>query len=122
MRSSTALLLAAASACLAGCGATRHAVTATVPAARAPADGLRVLVVGPLHLQVAGARIEYGTLAAVAGHALVVVSAQSPAAASIGVAAAAHPETHFALAGASARKLHLPNLAGLVIDAGQAAR
>ncbi len=108
---------------VAGCGGAARpaAVTTTPPHANTSAAGLRVGVVGNLSVRVPGAVIEHGRLAQVAGNVLVVVSASDPAAAAVPAAAAAHPVTHFALAGASARKQHLPNLAGLVLRHDQAA-
>jgi basic membrane lipoprotein Med (substrate-binding protein (PBP1-ABC) superfamily) len=117
-------------ACLtAGCGGgtskTAAVATTTAPGAARPAttaDALRIGVDGDLSVQVPGAIAEHGRLAAVVGDALVVVSAADRAAAGVPAAAVAHPITHFALAGASARGRHLPNLAGLVLRHDQAAR
>jgi basic membrane lipoprotein Med (substrate-binding protein (PBP1-ABC) superfamily) len=71
---------------------------------------------------VRGAVVQRGRLADLASDRLVVVSAASPAAGAVPAAAAAHPETHYALVGASAQGQRLPNLAGLVLRDDQAAR
>jgi basic membrane lipoprotein Med (substrate-binding protein (PBP1-ABC) superfamily) len=52
----------------------------------------------------------------------VLVSATSPAAVGLADAAAAHPETHYALVGASVAGTGLTNLAGIVLRHDQAAR
>lgn len=108
----------------AGCGGapasstTTHAVTAKRHVQRA---GLRIGVVGPLHVDVSGAVNEHGTLAQAAGDALVVVSAQTTGVDAVAAAAVAHPTSHYALVGASAKGNHLPNLVGLVLNDPQAA-
>jgi hypothetical protein len=107
-----------------GCGATGDGSprTTTAAASRATAQGLHVGVVGPIDIAVRGAVMQHGPLASVVSDRLVIVSASSPAAGAVPAAAAAHPQTHFALVGASARGQRLPNLAGLVIRHDQAAR
>jgi basic membrane lipoprotein Med (substrate-binding protein (PBP1-ABC) superfamily) len=117
------MLVVCCACLLAGCddGGRSGTTTAGAPTRTLPA-GPHVLVVGPLRLQVAGATIEHGSLAAVSDQKLVVVSASAPAAASLEEAAVAHPETQFALDGGSARALRLPNVAGVVIRHAQAAR
>jgi basic membrane lipoprotein Med (substrate-binding protein (PBP1-ABC) superfamily) len=86
------------------------------------ARGLHVGVVGPLDVQVSGAVVRRGRLDELAGDRLVLVSARSPAAAGLADAAAAHPETHYALVGASVTRNGLANLAGIVLRHDQAAR
>lgn len=119
MRGSAALLVLALLA--AGCGAAPRLAQRRATVEHASQPGLRVGVVGGLQVSVAGAAIEGGTLAGVADDALVVVPAGSPAAARLASVAVGHPSTHFALVGASAAALHLPNVAGMVIRDDQAA-
>jgi basic membrane lipoprotein Med (substrate-binding protein (PBP1-ABC) superfamily) len=85
-------------------------------------QGLHVGVVGPLDVRVAGAVVERGRLGDLAGDRLVLVSASSRAAAGVADAAAAHPETHYALVGESVAGSGLTNLAGIVLRSDQAAR
>jgi hypothetical protein len=113
-------------ALVAGCGATvdraeTRTQAAQRPAAAAPKSGLRIGVVGPLHVSVPGAVSEPGTLAQTAGDALVVVSADTSALAAVVAAADAHPTSHYAIVGTSSRTNRRPNLAGLVLDDVQAA-
>jgi hypothetical protein len=107
-----------------GCGAANKASppATTTTAANAAAPGLHVGVVGPIDINVRGAVMQHGPLAGVASDRLVIVSARSPAAGALPAAAAANPQTHYVLVGASARGQRLPNLAGLVIRHDQAAR
>jgi len=74
-----------------------------------------------LHVHVPGAVIERGSIDQLADDALVIVPATSSAAARLGTIARAHPSSHFALIGGSARSLRLPNVVGLVIREDQAA-
>lgn len=125
MRGSAALLLLVLLA--AGCGATSGSVTTTVrvttKAAPQPRSGLPVGVVGQIPVpRVFGAVLERGRLDEVAGDALVLVRAGTPAAERLAEVASAHPSTHFALVGGSAKELGLPNVAGLVVRDDQAAR
>jgi hypothetical protein len=111
----------------AGCGgariaqgpATQTAVTTTSSVA---AGKLRVGVVGPLTLDVAGATAEHGTLAQVSSAPLVLVSAGAAGLAAVADAARAHPTSHFAFVGASTKTDRVANLVGLVIRDDQAAR
>jgi basic membrane lipoprotein Med (substrate-binding protein (PBP1-ABC) superfamily) len=109
---------------LAGCGAT-HVVTTTV-AKRPPApppSGIRIGLVGALTVPpISGAVYERGTLAQVAGDALVLLPTGGPAAAQLATVAAQHPSTHFALIGATSPDLTLANVAGIVMRDDQAAR
>lgn len=110
---------------LAGCGTPRATTTTTSTrhaAPKPPPAGLRVGIVGDLQVpKLAGAVQDHGTLAQVADDPLVLVGAGAPAAGQLGGAATAHPSTHFMLVGGSARDLHMPNVAGLVIRDDQAA-
>jgi hypothetical protein len=118
--SSFAAVLALAAA---GCGSTPKAATTTATKTSPPAStrGLLVGVVGPIAVDVPGAVVHRGTLRQVASDRLVLVSAATPAAEHLPEAAAAHPEAHFALVGASAQGQRLPNLAGIVLRDDQAA-
>ncbi len=114
----------------AGCGGHRKAAatstaagpttTAATHTAAAP-GGLRVGVVGPLALDVNGVTAEHGTLARLAGAPLVLVSARAVSLRAVAAAARAHPASHFALVGGSAKGERLPNLVGLVLSDSQAA-
>ncbi len=112
----------------AGCGnAVRHsAVTTTSTASARPtstaSNGLRVGLVGPVTLDVPGAVTSRGTLAQVAGAPLVFVTAHAASLAAVAAAARAHPGTHYALVGRSSKGNRAPNLVGLVLSDGQAAR
>ena len=111
----------------AGCGgggSTAHRVTTTsATTTTAPAPGeLRVGVVGPLTLDVAGATADHGPLAQVADAPLVLVSAGADGLAAVADAARAHPASHFALVGASTKTNRVENLVGLVLSDEQAAR
>jgi basic membrane lipoprotein Med (substrate-binding protein (PBP1-ABC) superfamily) len=107
-----------------GCGGSGTAVQRTTTAAVTPPvrDGLRIGVVGPLTVRVAGALAERGSLDQVGGDPLVLVSAETTDAAAVAAAADRYPSTHFALVGGSTKGFHRPNLAGLVIRDDQAAR
>jgi hypothetical protein len=111
----------------AGCGAahdtpTVRVTTRTATHAAAPRIGLRVGVVGALRVRVPGAVVERGALENVAGDALVVLASDRVGLAAAAAAADAHPTTHFALVGASAKEQRRPNLLGLVLDERQAAQ
>jgi hypothetical protein len=113
----TGLILMLLASLAAGCGdgSKKTATTTTVAprTAKAP-QGLHVGVVGRLELRVPGAVVDRGRLDELAGDRLVLVSATSPAATGLADAAAAHPETHYALVGASVSGIGLTNLAGIV--------
>ncbi|MGZ4339345.1 MAG: hypothetical protein ACXVQ3_04745 [Gaiellaceae bacterium] len=106
-----------------GCGSSRDAAAPTTTAVTTirAAPGLRVGVVGPIALDVQGVTPRHGTLAQVAGSPLVLVDAQVASSAAVAAAARAHPASHFALVGASARGERVPNLAGIVLQEGDAA-
>jgi basic membrane lipoprotein Med (substrate-binding protein (PBP1-ABC) superfamily) len=119
-----AALLAALLCVAAGCGGAPTATTTTRAApAKPPVQraGLRIGIVGPLHVDVTGAVSEHGTFADAAGDALVVVSAQTAGVDAVAAAANAHQTSHYALVGASAKAERLPNLVGLVLNDPQAA-
>jgi basic membrane lipoprotein Med (substrate-binding protein (PBP1-ABC) superfamily) len=112
-------------AALAGCGTT-HVVTTTVATTHAvpvpPPSGLHIGVVGDVPAPpVAGALYEHGTVAQVGDDALVLVAAETNAAANIAAIAAAHPSTHFALVGSHTPDTKLRNVAGLVLRDDEAA-
>jgi basic membrane lipoprotein Med (substrate-binding protein (PBP1-ABC) superfamily) len=106
-----------------GCGEAKRVTTAATTTARAtPAQPeLRVGVVGPLRLDLQGVRVVRGRLAAVADEPLVLVDAGAASTATVAASARAHPTTQFAIVGASARAEDVPNLAGVVLERGQAA-
>ncbi len=109
----------------AGCGGARKATaptTTTAATTAAAVRGLRVGLVGPLTLDVAGVAAEHGTLAQVADAPLVLVAAGSAGLAAVADAARAHPASHFALVGASTKPDRVGNLVGLVLRDEQAAR
>jgi hypothetical protein len=121
----TVLLLALLASLAAGCGAgSRGAASTTAPATTSVkvAQGLHVGVVGRLDVRVPGAVVERGSLDELGDDRLVLVSAESGAAVGLADAAAAHPQTHYALVGASVDGTGLPNLAGIVLRGDQAAR
>jgi basic membrane lipoprotein Med (substrate-binding protein (PBP1-ABC) superfamily) len=60
-------------------------------------------------------------LSQVADDALVLVDARAVGIDAVANAARAHPSSHFALVGASARAEHIPNLAGIVLRESEAA-
>ena len=122
-----AVLICAAAA--AGCGGTVDSATTTAaraktrphPTRTVAKAGLRIGVVGALHVRVPGAVSDPGTLRQSEGNALVVVSAESKDLDAVVAAADAHPTSHYAIVGASSRTKRRPNVAGLVLDDGQAA-
>lgn len=121
-----AMLVAVVAA--AGCGGVHeraHTASTSAPrtATAAPAPPVvRVGVVGPLQVQAAGAQIDRGPLAQVAGDPLVLVWAPTADTAAVIAAADDHPSGHFALVGASTTGFRRRNLAGIVIREDQAAR
>lgn len=118
------LFLVVLAVVLAGCGTTRVVTTTMAKHHRAapPRTGLHIGVLGDLEVPpVAGAVLDRGTVGQVADDALVLVAADSPAAARIAQLAQAHPATYFALVGAASPDLRLANVAGLVIRDDQAA-
>jgi hypothetical protein len=120
------LVLAAVALLLVGCGAahtvTQKVVTRTTFRVATAAPTLRVGVVGNIAVHVPGAKVEHGSLAKVAGDPLVLVRAGTTAATNLPAVARANPGTHYALVGASAAKLRLPNVVGLVIGDDAAAQ
>src|SRR5438552_1352752 len=108
---------------LAGCGggAKRSVTTTTIGTPSQPA-GLRVGVVGHLQVRAAGAVVEHVSRRRSADETLVLVSASTRVSSDLFAQAAAHPGTHYVLVGGSAAAQRLPNLAGIVLRDGQAAR
>ncbi|MFL5926133.1 MAG: hypothetical protein ACJ77E_04280 [Gaiellaceae bacterium] len=139
MRAAVIIAVLLTAAVAAGCDGTADTATTTtkarphqartvanagsriLPNTRLHNTGLRIAVVGPLRVRVAGALSEARTLRQSAGDALVVVSAESKDLDAVAAAADAHPTSHYALVGASSRTNRRPNLAGLVLDDAQAA-
>lgn len=109
----------------AGCGGGgRHAQTTTVvrPVTVNAKPGLRVGVVGPLDLRVAGASIDHGrTLEALAHDSVVIVPADRVDLATVAAAAEQNPATHYAYLGGSTKGSHRTNLVGIVLRDDQAA-
>lgn len=106
----------------AGCGGARHATTTARTATHAATPvGLRVGLVGPLAIRVAGAVVVRGPLDEMPAYRLVVVSAESDDVGAVAAAAAAHPQGHYVLVGSPTRAERRPNLAGLVFRDDQAA-
>jgi hypothetical protein len=108
----------------AGCGGRQEAAkppasTTSKPPARV---GLRVGVVGPLHVSVPGTIVTRRSLKTARNDSLVLVSAASRDADNVPGEAAAHPSTHYVIVGASAAAQRLENLAGAVLRDDQAAR
>ncbi len=110
----------------AGCGARKATTTTTVATKttatrEASSADLRIGLVGPLTVDVAGVATERGTLAKVADAPLVVVSARAASLAAVAAAARSHAASHFALVGESTKSDRAPNLVGLVLGDDQAA-
>jgi hypothetical protein len=110
----------------AGCGSAREAsrttTTAPTTSAEVSTSDLRVGLVGPFELDVAGVTGEHGTLAQAADLPLVLVSSERADPAAVAAAARAHPSSHFALVGAATKDNRAGNLVGLVLRDDQAAR
>jgi basic membrane lipoprotein Med (substrate-binding protein (PBP1-ABC) superfamily) len=104
----------------AGCGA--KAPSRTVAKRPAPPPALRVGVVGPLDVSVPRVALTRGTLSAVQRLPLVLVAAGTVSKRAISRVAAANPDNHFALVGASVREVKQPNLVGIVFRESQAAQ
>lgn len=105
-----------------GSGARTAAPTTTVAPTTTTAVGFRVGIVGPLRLDVQGVAPQYGSLEQVADDPLVLVDARVLDVQTVAAAARAHPTSHFAIVGASARAEHVPNLAGVVLGETDAAQ
>lgn len=121
MRSRAALGVILLLAC-AGCGSARHeaVVAKKMQAVERPA-GLRVGIVGPLRIDIAGATSEPGSLGSVASLPLVLVSARAASLQAVAGAATAYPQSHFAYVGGSTKGDRHKNLVGLVLRDDQAA-
>src|SRR5437764_8366134 len=91
-----------------GCGSSPHGTVATTTGrTRSAAAGFRVGVVGAIPLDEPGVVPRRGALAQVAGAVLVLVDAHLVPADELAAVARAHPASHFALVGASARAQHV---------------
>src|SRR6266849_2657618 len=84
----------------AGCG-SKSTPARTVAERTAPPPALRVGVVGPLSVSVARVGVTRGTLAAVQRLPLVLVAPGTVSTRAVSTVAAANPDNHFALVGAS---------------------
>jgi hypothetical protein len=105
-----------------GCGSSaRESVATTTSQTRSAAAGFRVGVVGRIPIDQPGVLPRRGTLDRVAGAVLVLVDAHVVPAGELAAAARAHPASHFALVGASARAQNVSNLAGVVLNDDDAA-
>jgi basic membrane lipoprotein Med (substrate-binding protein (PBP1-ABC) superfamily) len=104
-----------------GCGAKTPRAR-TVAERTAPPPALRVGVVGPLDVSVPRVAVTRGTLSAVQRLPLVLVAAGSVSLRAVSMIAAANPEGHFALVGASTQPIKRPNLVGVVFRETQAAQ
>lgn len=102
------------------CGGKRDSAATTTARTTVP-TGLRIGVVGPLTIDVPGIVPRHETLARIAPDPLVIVDAHAVSPAVVATVARANPTMHFALVGASVKRLHAPNLAGLVIKEDDAA-
>lgn len=108
----------------AGCGGhtgrttstARRPVTSTVSS-----EALHIGVVGGLSFSASGAVADRGSLDQVAADALVLVPAGGVSDASLRLVARAHPGSHFAVIGGSARGVRLRNVAGVLLRRDQAA-
>ena len=100
---------------------TTTAATKTTANRQAASADLRIGLVGPLTVDVAGAATEHGTLAHLADAPLVVVSARAASLPAVAAAARSHPASHFAVVGESTKADRAPNLVGLVLGDVQAA-
>ena len=118
-RARTPAIALAALAC-AGCGAKTQA-DHPVTRPTAPPPALRVGVVGRLRVSVPRVGVTRGRLASVQRFPLVLVASGAATAQAVADAAAANPGGHFALIGASVKKVEQPNLAGVVFREPQAA-
>jgi basic membrane lipoprotein Med (substrate-binding protein (PBP1-ABC) superfamily) len=90
-------------------------VTTKRTTAATPRVTMRVGIVGRIAVDVPGVAVKRGSLADVADSPLVLVDARVSSPTAVADAARAHPLTHFALVGTSARDEHVPNLAGIVL-------
>jgi hypothetical protein len=91
-------------------------VTSTVSS-----EALHIGVVGGLSFSATGAVADRGSLDQVAADALVLVPAGAVSDASLRLVARAHPGSHFAVIGGSARGVRVRNVAGVLLRRNQAA-
>ncbi len=120
-RRSLATLLLLASLTCAGCGA-KQPPARTVAVRTGPPPALRVGVVGPLNVSIPRVAVTRGTLQAVERLPLVLIAAGSVSKHAVSNVAAANPDNHFALVGASVQEVKQPNLVGVVFRESQAAQ
>ena len=104
-----------------GCGAKKPP-TRTVVVRTGPPPALRVGVVGPLDVSVPRVAVTRGTLQAVQRLPLVLIAAGTVGKRAVSSVAAANPDSHFALVGASVQEVKQPNLVGVVFRESQAAQ
>jgi basic membrane lipoprotein Med (substrate-binding protein (PBP1-ABC) superfamily) len=116
-------LLLAAIVVVAGCGGHSTARTTTPASTTRAATPTRLLVgvVGPVRIAAPGVAVTHGSLAAVSGLPLVVVSASAEPPDAVAAAAAANPNGHFVYVGASVKPVKRRNLVGVVLRDDQAA-
>lgn len=118
---------AAAIAVLATAGCGGHTTTTTTPTVSRPvtstvsSEALHIGVVGGLSFSATGAAADRGPLEEVADDALVLVPAGAVSDATLRQVARAHPASHFAVIGGSARGVRLRNVAGVLLRRDQAA-
>jgi basic membrane lipoprotein Med (substrate-binding protein (PBP1-ABC) superfamily) len=108
----------------AGCGgrAARPGTTVSQPAtSTVSSEALHIGVVGGVSFSATGAVADRGTLDQVAGDTLVLVPAGGVSDAALRLVARAHPASHFAVIGGSARGVRLRNVAGVLLRRDQAA-
>ena len=120
LHAGTVAIILAVLACTA-CGAQTPR-TRTVAVRTGPPPVLRVGVVGPLVVSVPRVAVRRGTLASVQRYPLVLVAAGHVTTRALAAVAAANPDSHFALVGASVQSVKQPNLAGIVFRETQAAQ
>ena len=107
-----------------GCGGHTARKGTTVPrqvTSTVSSEALHIGVVGGLSFSATGAVADRGTLEQVAGDTLVLVPAGGVPDASLRLVARAHPGSHFAVIGGSARGVRLRNVAGVLLRRDQAA-
>jgi hypothetical protein len=122
-RLSRPALLALLALAGAGCGGPTAHTTSTVQrpvTSTVSSEALHIGVVGGLSFSATGAVADPGSLDEVAADALVLVPAGAVSDASLRLVARAHPGSHFAVIGGSARGVRLRNVAGVLLRRNQA--
>lgn len=108
-------------ALVSGCGGARHGQTRTTRAVTtAVAERPTVGVVGPLRVDLPGVEQKRAVLGAPAGKIVLVAASAAPVAA-VAIDARNHPDTYYAVVGASAAAYKLKNLLGVVLRDDEAA-